>query len=137
MVKELIKSISSKCWKVSRWHRQFSVSRIFDKGACEGKIWATHVGPGLPQRQGVWCRDAVIQLPKAIGIWRRSPQSLKKFTTLEIKSQVQCFSMQIIMNKCFLLNSEKKLAQNRLVVFEKNAKNAHFNSEKWRHRGKG
>jgi len=28
------------------------------------------------------------------------------------------------MNKCFLLNPEKKLAQIRLVVFEKNAKNA-------------
>jgi len=35
------------------------------------------------------------------------------------------------MNKCFLLNPEKKLAQIRLVVFEnKNAKNAYFNSEK-------
>jgi len=30
------------------------------------------------------------------------------------------------MNKWFLLNLEKKLAENRLVVFEKNA---HFNSE--------
>jgi len=28
------------------------------------------------------------------------------------------------MNKCFLLNLEKNLAQIRLVVFEKNAKNA-------------
>jgi len=27
------------------------------------------------------------------------------------------------MNKCFLLNPEKKLMQIRLVVFEKNAKN--------------
>jgi len=44
---------------------------------------------------------------------------------------VQCFSMQVVINKCFFLNSEKKkLAQIRLVVFEKNAKNAHFNSEK-------
>jgi len=29
--------------------------------------------------------------------------------------------MQVVMNKCFLLNPEKKLAQIRLVVFEKNA----------------
>jgi len=29
--------------------------------------------------------------------------------------------MQIVMNKCFLLHPEKKLAQIRLVVFEKNA----------------
>jgi len=32
--------------------------------------------------------------------------------------------MQIVINKYFLQNSEKKLAQIRLVVFEKNAKNA-------------
>jgi len=41
------------------------------------------------------------------------------------------------MNKCFvlnlvkkILNVAKKLAQIRLVVFEKNAKMTHFNSEK-------
>jgi len=31
----------------------------------------------------------------------------------------------------------KKLPQIRLVVLEKNAKNAHFNSKKWRHRAEG
>jgi len=30
--------------------------------------------------------------------------------------------MQIVMNKCFLLNPEKILTQLRLVIFEKNAK---------------
>jgi len=29
--------------------------------------------------------------------------------------------MQVVINKCFLLNSEKNLAQIRLVVFEKSA----------------
>jgi len=29
--------------------------------------------------------------------------------------------MQIVINKCFLINPEKKLAQIHLVVFEKNA----------------
>jgi len=29
--------------------------------------------------------------------------------------------MQVVMNKCFLLNPEKKMAQIRLVVFEINA----------------
>jgi len=29
--------------------------------------------------------------------------------------------MQVVMNKCFILNPEKNLAQIRLVVFEKNA----------------
>jgi len=47
------------------------------------------------------------------------------------------YSNAVVMNKCFLLYHEKKLAQIRLVVFEKNAKNAHFNSEKGRHRADG
>jgi len=41
----------------------------------------------------------------------------------------KCFLL-IVINKCFLLNPEKNLAQIRLVVFEKNAKAAHFNSKK-------
>jgi len=32
------------------------------------------------------------------------------------------FSMQVVRNKCFLLNPGKNFAQIRLVVFEKNAK---------------
>jgi len=43
-------------------------------------------------------------------------------------------SMQVVMNKCFLLNLEKNLAQIGFVVFEKSVKIAHFNSEKLRHR---
>jgi len=39
-----------------------------------------------------------------------------------IKGRVHCFSMQVVMNKRFLLNPEKNLAQISLVVFEKNAK---------------
>jgi len=47
---------------------------------------------------------------------------IKKF--LDLKGRVHCFSMQVVMNKCFLINPEKNLAQIRLVVFKKNAKNA-------------
>jgi len=36
--------------------------------------------------------------------------------------------MQVVMNKRFLLNPEKKWYI-RVVVFEKNARKAHFNSE--------
>jgi len=32
--------------------------------------------------------------------------------------------MHVVMNKCFLLNPEKNLAQIRFVVFEKHSKNA-------------
>jgi len=38
-----------------------------------------------------------------------------------LKGRVQCFSMQVVINKWFLLNPKKKLAQIRLVIFEKNA----------------
>jgi len=40
-----------------------------------------------------------------------------------LKGRMHCFSMQVIMNKCFLLNPEKN-AHIRLVTFKKNAKNA-------------
>jgi len=49
-----------------------------------------------------------------------------KIFLLNIKGRVHCFSMQVVMNKCFLLKSGKKLAQIRLVVFKKNAKIAHL-----------
>jgi len=38
-----------------------------------------------------------------------------------LKGQVHCFSMRTVIKMCFLLNLEIKLAQIRLVVFEKNA----------------
>jgi len=41
-----------------------------------------------------------------------------------LRGRMHCFSMQVVMNKCYLLNSEKNLVQIRLVVFEKNAKSA-------------
>jgi len=40
---------------------------------------------------------------------------------LQLKDRVHCFSMQVVINKCFLLNPEKNLAQIHLVVFEKSA----------------
>jgi len=35
------------------------------------------------------------------------------------RGQVHCFSMQVVMKKCFLLNLEKNVAQIRFVVFQK------------------
>jgi len=35
---------------------------------------------------------------------------------------MQCFSMQVVMNKCFSQTLKKNLAQIRLDVFEKNVK---------------
>jgi len=52
------------------------------------------------------------------------PICIKKMLFLQFKGRVQCFSIQVKMNKCFLLNPEN-LTQIRLVVFEKkNAKTA-------------
>jgi len=39
-----------------------------------------------------------------------------------LKGQVQCFSNQVLMNKCLLQNPENNLMQIRLVVFEKTQK---------------
>jgi len=39
--------------------------------------------------------------------------------------------LHVVMIKCFALNPIKILTQTRLVVFEKNAKTTHFNSEKF------
>jgi len=38
-----------------------------------------------------------------------------------LEDRVHCFSMQVVLNKRFFLIPGKKLAQIRLVVFEKNA----------------
>jgi len=38
-----------------------------------------------------------------------------------VKGRVHCFSIKVVMNKCFLLNPEKNMAQIHVVVFEKNA----------------
>jgi len=40
---------------------------------------------------------------------------------LLLKARCSAF-MQVVLNKCFFLNSEKNLAQICLVVFKKNAK---------------
>jgi len=40
---------------------------------------------------------------------------------LRLKGRMQCFSMHVVINKWFLLNPEKNLAQIYLVVLEKNA----------------
>jgi len=43
----------------------------------------------------------------------------KKAITLFKKGWVHCFSIQVVINKCFLLNPEKKkFGANRLVVFK-------------------
>jgi len=36
--------------------------------------------------------------------------------------------MQVVMNKCFLLNPEKKLVQICLIIFKKNTKTTNFNT---------
>jgi len=44
------------------------------------------------------------------------------FVLYQIKGPVQCFSVQVVMYKCFLLKTDKKiLAQIRFVVFAKTA----------------
>jgi len=42
---------------------------------------------------------------------------MDNFLQKNIKGRVHCFLMHVVINKCFRLNPEKKLAQIRLVVF--------------------
>jgi len=55
----------------------------------------------------------------------------------DIKSRVHCSSMQVIINKCFLLNPEKKIGTNPSYRFREIAKKRILNSENWRHRAEG
>jgi len=41
-------------------------------------------------------------------------------TVIRFKGRVECLSMQVVMNKNFLLNPEKNLMQIHLVIFEIN-----------------
>jgi len=46
---------------------------------------------------------------------------LPEWAYSDLTGRVHCFSMQVVINKCFFLNPEKILVHIRLVVFEKNA----------------
>jgi len=45
--------------------------------------------------------------------------------------------MQVVMNKCFFSKSWEKIWRRSVSSFSRKTKNAHFNSEKWRHRDVG
>jgi len=45
------------------------------------------------------------------------------FSFLRFKGRVHCFSMQVVMNKCFLLNSEKKFGTDPSCRFREKRKN--------------
>jgi len=45
--------------------------------------------------------------------------------------------MQVVIKKCFVLNSEKKLGADSSCRFREKRKNAHFNFKKCRHRSEG
>jgi len=47
-----------------------------------------------------------------------------------LKDRVHCFSMQVVMNECFLLNPEKKFGADPFCRFREKRKKRTFNSEK-------
>jgi len=53
------------------------------------------------------------------------------------KGRVHCFSMQVVMNKCILLNSKKKFGADLSCRFWEKRKKCTFKSEKWLHRAEG
>jgi len=62
--------------------------------------------------------------------------TLKWTNRQTLEGRVHCFSLQLVMNKCFLLNPEKKSADPSCRFREK-CKKRTFNSEKGRHRAEG
>jgi len=52
------------------------------------------------------------------------------WTLQSLKGPVHCFSMQIVMNKCFLLNPENKFGADPSYRFLEKHKKLTFNSEK-------
>jgi len=44
--------------------------------------------------------------------------SIQLRSLCDFKGWVHCFSMQVVMNMCFLLNPQNILAQIHLVIFE-------------------
>jgi len=51
-----------------------------------------------------------------------------------LNGRVHCFSMQVVLNKGFLINSEKKFGAYPFCCFREKRT---FNSEKWRHWAEG
>jgi len=60
----------------------------------------------------------------------QSNEVLKHNTSNRVKGRVYCFSMQVVMNKFFLLNPENKFGANPSCRFRVNCKNRTFSSEK-------
>jgi len=63
-------------------------------------------------------------MPHSIGLLATADYVFVRFNKKVISSAcfkgwVQCFSKQVVMNKCFLLNLKKNLPQICIVVFEK------------------
>jgi len=53
------------------------------------------------------------------------------------KDRVHCFSMQVVINKCFLLNPKKNFGADSSCRFRQKCKKRTFNSEKWHHWAEG
>jgi len=53
-----------------------------------------------------------------------------------LEGRVHCFSIQIVMNNCFLLNPEKKCRRS-IFRFREKRKKRNYNSEKLRYQAEG
>jgi len=62
--------------------------------------------------------------------WRSGGAGILYKSSIKLKGRVHCFSMQVIMNKCFLLNPEKQIGANLSCRFREKYKNAKFHSKK-------
>jgi len=97
-------------YRVQQWR-----SQDFSLGEELAGVWGRSLQPsgdgGLGQKLGNFCN-----------FFNKNYAFLCIYGQISyFKGRVQCFSKKVVMNKCFLLNPEKNLAQIRFVLFEKNA----------------
>jgi len=90
-----------------------------------------------------WNNVEIYRATLLLDLWKRHLKRYKRFFRPDsplapnIKGRAPCFSMQVVMNKCFLLNPEKKIGTDPSCCFREKHKTANFNSEKWSYRAEG
>jgi len=60
---------------------------------------------------------------------KHTQQNAMQECKCSFKGRVDCFSMQVVINKCFLLNPEKKFGADLSCHLTTIQKKAHFNAE--------
>jgi len=133
-------------WEISRkyylnsWKYSCAFKKVFTRNS--GPNWKSKVvsAKNLQVKTKVITRNFGlnwrIQCPNNFRFTRNYPKcggATALLSPTPMKGRVHCFSMQVLMNKCFLLNPEEKFRADPSLMF---SRKTYSNSEKWRHRAK-